>query len=286
MARDRNRALVLRQLADQHVAQIPREFRTSRRSDLSISLVRQWFTYEDHATLVVGSEQHYLLPVPNARGELSIQTQRVPLSSLLQLLVRDWAVDPDGLSKVMRQLNLGQSAQVENQRGEFLRVWVNPQSRTKGVERLGVPAPANTEPSFHALLPRFAADAIESVYGARLKQAEKDDLVAALIRQWLLHDRRGLILTPQARYRIDLVETSEGIKTESERLPLEFVQQLNTWGLAAEEIPFFLHLVNLGLVPDVLADRRRYRVSLDLKTHQVAIREVLPPLVFQIVVGM
>lgn len=275
MARDRNRSLLLRQLAESLIAQVPEELLTSPRPDLSTSLVRQWLTYDGHATLIIGNEQHYFHPAPGPGGELRFDFHRAPVDAWLRQCMREWDCDDDEWVRAIRQLNLGQSAQIETRRGEFLRLWIDPKDRSKGVERLGAnpPAAAPGQRNFTAVAQRQ----IETIF-EQIGDLEKADLIAALLRQWALHDGHALILTPKAKFHIVVTLIPEGIHVTTKTLKTSLPEKLLRCGLAPEDIPPFLHVLNLGLTPEVIDERgRRCRTLTDPKNAKVYMNEVPPP---------
>jgi hypothetical protein len=287
MARDRNRSRLLRQLAECLMAQVPEELLTSPRPDLSTSLVRQWLTYDSHATLLFGDEQHYFRPALGPGGELRYDFHPEPVGAWLRQCMRDWEFGADELGTAIRHLNLGQSAPIENRRGEFLRMWVNPQERSKGIERLGPHPPPGAPPERNYA--KFARDQIEALFGEHIGKLEKEDLAAALVRQWALHDGHALILTPKAKFHIVVTPVPDGTQMTVRTLTTGFPQKLLDCGLAPEEIPPLLHLLNLGLTPEVTDEHgRRCQLLTDPKNAEVRMREVAPPssLVHQITVGM
>jgi hypothetical protein len=268
------------------MAQVPEEFLTSPRPDLSISLVRQWLTYDGHAALIFGNEQHYFRPAPGPGSELHFDLHRVPVGAWIRQSMSDWDFGAEELGKAIRQLNLGQSAQIENRRGEFLRLWINPKERTKGIEKLGPPSPAAV--SVDRNFAKFAQGQIDTIF-EQIGDREKEDLTAALVRQWALHDGHALILTPRAKYHILLTLLPDGTKVTTSVLTTSFPQKLLDCGLAPEDIPPFLHVLNLGLTPEITDEQgRRCQVLTDPKNANVYMKEVPPPspMVNQFTVGM
>src|SRR5207247_1480357 len=92
--------------------------------------------YDGHAALIFGPEQHYFRPAAGSGGELRFDLHRVPVDAWFRQVMREWDFGDDELAKAIRQLNIGQSARIDNRRGEFLRLWINPRERTRGIERL------------------------------------------------------------------------------------------------------------------------------------------------------
>lgn len=277
MARDHNRSRLLRQLAEHLMAQVPEALVTSTRADLSTSLVRQWLTYDNHATLIFGAEQHYFRPGAATGTVLPFDLERVAVDTWFRQCMEDWDFGEEELSRAIRHLNLGQCAQLENQRGQFLRLWVNPQTRSKGVEVLG-PHVTDRIPR-QQLLQKIALREIESLFGARASAAAKEDLIAAVVRQWTLHDDHALILTHDAKYHLVLTPQPDGM-TQATRKPLatSLPRKLLDCGLTPEEVAQFLHVLNLGLAPEITDEQgRRCRVVIDPRTAAVGMELVYPP---------
>lgn len=122
MARDRDRSRKLRQLADKLMAQVPETLFSASAADLSTSLVRQWLTGDGHATLIFGPQQHYFRVRFDTNGEVRLDLHLAPIAPWFSAVARDWEIDEEELHKAVGQMNLGQSAQVENRRGEPLRL--------------------------------------------------------------------------------------------------------------------------------------------------------------------
>src|SRR5438105_2881812 len=126
---------VLRQLAEEILNEIGGQFDVPEpdRRDFVTALVRQWISYDGSATLFVGDQQLYLqleiTPLGNYRVSLSPDSK-----GWNQRILDDWNISPDDLPDVLAQLNRGQSAEVINQEGIPVRLWVNPKERSRGVE--------------------------------------------------------------------------------------------------------------------------------------------------------
>ena len=99
MASDHSRSRKLRKLADEIIANVPEEFLTSPRSELSLSLMRQWLTYENHATLLFPPQQHYLRPNFTVGKKAGFDLHLVPLDTWLAQMMRQWDFGEDLLRK-------------------------------------------------------------------------------------------------------------------------------------------------------------------------------------------
>src|SRR5262245_2772283 len=107
MAGKLNRSQTLRYLANQFLANLPDDALTSPRDDLATSLVRQWLTNDDHATLFIRDEQHYLRPSIRSENKAAIDGRREDAGSWFRQMMRDWEVDDAALREGIRQLNIG-----------------------------------------------------------------------------------------------------------------------------------------------------------------------------------
>src|SRR5206468_5605957 len=142
------------------------------------------------ASLIFGNEQHYFRPTPGPGSELHFDLHRVPVGAWFRQSMSSWEFGAEELSKAIRQLNLGQSAQIENRRGEFLRLWINPKERSKGIERLGGPKPDSAPEGRN--LAKVAESQINILFAERIGAKEKQELIAALVQQWEKYDGRAL----------------------------------------------------------------------------------------------
>jgi hypothetical protein len=277
MATDRNRSRLLRRLAEEIVAQIPDEVLTSARPDLATSLARQWLTYDGHATLIVGEEQHYYQPAIGPAGELRFNHHPVPIGTWFRGCMEDWEFGEEELGRAVRQLNIGQAAGIENRRGAFLRLWVNPRERSRGVEQLG-PRNPNSTPAVRDYA-KIARRQIDSIYPEQMDPRDKADLVASVARQVQLHDGHALILRPKSKFHIVLAPQPDGmLQVSCESKPTPLFGKLLRCGLTPDEAAHLLHLINLGMTPEVTDELgRRCRVVAEPKTGKVSFELVGQP---------
>lgn len=268
MARDPQRSRRLRQLADRLLAGVPDELLTSPRAELATSLVRQWQTYDDHATLVLGGEQHYFKAAVDSGDELQVGHFRVDAAVWFAQCARDHDLDEGQLREAVRQLNVGQSAEVRNRRGEPLRLWANPKDRQKGIEALNPRAPApGTAPDYA----KVARSAVESVAGATPGAGAKEELAASLVRQWAAADGHAVLLTPKAKLHIIAAPQPGGlVSVETRTLATSLPRKLRSCGLTDEGVARLLRLVNLGQAPVVTDEQgRRCQVRVDPRSAEV-----------------
>jgi hypothetical protein len=275
MGRRLNRSQTLRYLANQFLAGLPDDGLTSPRADLSTSLVRQWLTNDDHATLFIGDEQHYLRPSIKSEDSAAIDGNRVGAGSWFRQIMRDWEVDEPTLREGIRQLNIGQSATVENRRGEFLRLWVRAKERSRGVEPLSKslqrPAAARRD------LAKIARDQVDDVFEGGLDPTIRGELVGSIVRQWTANDGHALILTPSAKVQFIVRPKADGgTDVIQKRLDSNLPQKLGSCGVPADDLPYFLHAINLGQAVEVTDESgRRVRVEVDPVNATVGMRLVL-----------
>lgn len=150
MSKSKGHSRALRQLAEEVMGQLAEEFDLpdGERQDFVTSLVRQWISYDGHATFFIAGHQvdfplRYTplgkpccLPVP-------VLTDWTPV------LTGDWKISPDELPEIYEQLNRGQSTEVTNRDGIPLRLSINPKEQRQRVEPLvkeQVPPGTTTRP--------------------------------------------------------------------------------------------------------------------------------------------
>ncbi len=280
VARDRNRSRDLRRVAEHLASEIPEEALTATRAEIATSLLRQWLTYDNHATLFVDTEQHYLTPDIGVGGKIGFGFFKVDAAGWYKELMQDWDFGEEELGVAIRQLNVAQSAQIENRRGEFLRLWANPKERTKGLERLGGP-PRAQPPSETPDFVKLAGRAITAVLSDKLPPADRDELVAAVVRQWAAHDNHALIVTGAKKHHVILEPLPDRLCRLTIRpLKSDLGERLLACGVPPDDLHLVLHRINLGERP-VFADEwgQLGQVTIDPKTAGVSMMVVFltPP---------
>ena len=177
------------------------------RADVATSLVRQWLTYEGHATLFLDDEQVYLDLGRTPLGKPCVVPEPAGHGWVRQL-ARDWKVHPDDLPEVLDQLNRGQSAEVVSADGVPLRLWVNPRERRRGVEPL---AREGYRPTVTRDYGRMAADALEDQLGEGLDPGEMEALARSVAQQWQRYGgHASLFLDGHRRLDLKLHEHGDG----------------------------------------------------------------------------
>jgi hypothetical protein len=283
MAHDHSRSRILRDMAEQITAQMPDELLSSPRPDLATSLVRQWQTYDGHASLIYGPPgqryQHYFRPEFAADGApLRFGQLHSPIDDWFRGCTEDWDFGEEELPRAIRHLNLGQSALVDSRTGAFLRLSINPKDRTRRIERLG---PAEGPPAADQLdrnLLRAARRLVDSIFRGPLDDLSRDDLAASLRRQLTTHDGHALFLTAAAKFHVTERRRPDGMREVAVRtLRTGLPEKLRACGLGPDDVEHFLHLLNLGLTPEVTDEHgRRCRAVTEPKTANVGL-ELLDP---------
>ncbi len=107
--------------------------------ELVTSVVRQWLTYDGHASLLKETARYYLVFCRQGEGYgLGINEVK---GDVLGRFLRDWQIDLDQASEILHRLNLSQSAEVSNRRGQVLRFSHDPKTRTLRLDDPSRPPP-------------------------------------------------------------------------------------------------------------------------------------------------
>ena len=136
------------------------------------------------ATVFVGEQQVYLVLGKTPLGKPVIIPEPA-LDGWMKQLTQDWKISPDDLPDVTDQLNRGQSAEVINQDGIPLRLWVNPKARSRGVEPL---VKENIPPGTKRDYRKIAAAQVEQQFGEALDPDESDEVARSVVKQWQHYD--------------------------------------------------------------------------------------------------
>lgn len=279
VSRDRRRARMLRKIAEDIVAQARLDELTGLPADdVATSMMRQWLTFDGHATFLSEEVQVYFLERP-VRQQEKVSLTPMPIGDWFRRIMRDWDFGNDQLDGILKQLNLGQSAEIKNRQGVRLRLWVNPKEKSKGIEPVGPttqPAPPRRD------YRKIAQDMLDNTFGEELPAAVRDDLATSLVRQWLTFDGHGLVLTPDSRHFFQLTPRPDGgcsveVRRESGR---RLAQELVACGIAPDAVNEVIHRLNLRQTPEFPdAHGRPCRLSVDPKSGRVRLQriEVQPP---------
>jgi hypothetical protein len=280
VTRKNTRSRVLRQLAEELLQSVAgdADLPSDERNDVVTALVRQWITYDGHATVFLPDRQIYLVLGHTPLGK-PVVVPEPGLHGWARQLTQDWQVAPDDLPDVFDQLNRGQSAEVVSAAGVPLRLWVNPKERSRGVEPLVKEAPP---PGWKRDHTRVAAGALEQEFGGALDPDELDELARSVARQWERHDGHACIFL-DAREELVLVcaEADGGMcRVDTRRRAVDLDRTLTAIGLALEAVPDVLVRLNLGQQIE-FRDRRGCRTRLwhDPKVRRIRVEQadVTPP---------
>lgn len=227
---------ILHKLADGDV--LPAE-----RDGLATSLVRQWITYDNHATLFIGEQQIYLSLEHKTTGyQLAQETQ---MSAWIKWLTEDWSIVAEDVSDVLGQLNRGQSAEVVNREGHPIRIWVNPKERSKGVESLAEKPTLTRQKRDHY---KIAVRELEQLFGSRLDDDSKEELAFAVAKQWQQYEgHAGLFIDLHKQFMLRLTEQDNGncrVEVATRQVDLEPV--LLSIGIPGDSINEVIRRINLG----------------------------------------
>ncbi len=244
MPNNKTNSRILRRIANDVLQVIAEgEVLPAERYDLATSLVRQWITYDNHATLFIGEQQIYLtLERKNTGYHLAQETQ---LPAWIKWLTQDWNIVSEDIPNILGQLNRGQSVEVLNSEGVPLRLWVNPKERSKGVELLmESPTPAGLKRDHN----KIAAREMEQLFGSVLDDDSKEELACSVAKQWQEYDgHAGLFVDLRKQFILRLIEQENGnckVEISSQQVDLESV--LLSLGISEDAVSEVISGINLG----------------------------------------
>jgi hypothetical protein len=276
MAHKLTHSQTLRFLADHFLAGLPDEVLTSPRRDLATSLVRQWLTNDGQAALFLGDDLHFLRACVSGPTTAAVEGVKVNAGVWNRQAMRDWEIDPDVWDEGIRQVNLGQSAVVETRRGEYLRLWVNGRERRRGLEALTPPRGRPPRPTLD--LAQIARDELDEVFGTGIDPVTRDVLAEAVAREWAVTGGHAALFTLGARFHLTFNVRPDGTtERTAERLPTDLPDQLRACGVPTDDLPQFLHALNLGQPVEVVTgDGEPVRFVVDPVHAQVAMHRPGP----------
>jgi hypothetical protein len=264
----------LRQLAEDLVQRIGEEYPlpVDERRDLATSLVRQWITYDGHATLFVGGQQVYLILGKTPLGRPRI----VPETELLDWenqLTQRWHIASQELPRVFAQLNRGQSAEVINAEGVPLRLWVDPREKGRGVESMALPSvPGVQKRDYH----RLAEAALEHQFGHDLEVDELEALACSVVHQWERYDGHACLFIEGGHILLSITELDGGnCRVDRVQRTGTVEPLLHELGVPLEAVPAVIVRFNLGQEVEFQDSQGvRQRLWNDPKARQVCMEAV------------
>lgn len=119
----------LRRIAEAELSRHLGDLDDKVRSELAVSLVRQWLTNEGHAAVVLPTHQCWFQMVPREGGGVEVGFGVGEGKSWASFLAEDWGVDEEEIPEVLHQLNVCQTAVCHTTDGQALRVRIDPKER-------------------------------------------------------------------------------------------------------------------------------------------------------------
>jgi hypothetical protein len=236
----------LREIAEDIYDKIAAEagFPDSERADLVTSIVRQWVTCDGHATLLADERRQVFLVVkktPLGTKDVAVEWRRADWSGF----IADWKIDPDEMPAIVHQLNRGQGAETITGDGRPLRVYVDPEKGTHGVEALDEDKrPRPPQRNYHKL----ATDMVSKHLGHRVAARLKEDLVLSVVRQWRRFNGHACVFISECR-QLTLVLTEQsdgGTHINATQGPSNVGNYLVSLGFQPRDLPDVLERINLG----------------------------------------
>lgn len=277
MSKRKINSRALRQLAEELFERVAGddEFPEGERADFVTSLVRQWITYDGHATLFLGNRQVYLVLSRTPLGK-PVVVPEPGLHGWTRQLTQDWKIDPDYLPDLLDQLNRGQSAEAVNGDGIPLRLWVNPQERGRGVEPL---VKEDIPPGAARDYRKIAAGELVRHFGDELGPEETDELACSVASQWRRFDgHASLFIDGRTVFHFKITEHGGGMcEVVTRQLPIDLDAVLSDCGLSPDVFPEVIARLNLGQ-PIEFRDRQGVRTRLwhDPKARRIRLQPLDP----------
>jgi hypothetical protein len=279
----------LRRIAEAIVEKISEdeEISESLHRDFVTSLVRQWITYDGHATLFIGEQQIYFVLGNTSLGEYRIVPEPA-LPGWVSRVKEDWKLNPDELPEITEQLNRGQGAEVLNTEGIPLRLWVNPKEKSKGVEPLVKQlVPPGRKTDYRTI----AAKELEQHLGGDLGEDEMDEFACSVAKQWQQHEGHAcLFINEERQLVLKLTEHDDGgCMVTTDTMSVSLGPVLSSLGFPPEAMPEVIARINLGqeiefrdrkAVPSILRydPKTRRIVVRALNSHPAGPRNTIPPI--------
>ncbi len=236
----------LRRIAEDIYDKIAAEagFAYDERDDLVTSIARQWMTYDRHATLLADEHRQFYFNVE--RTPLGVMNVSVRKSDADWTgFIDDWKIDPDDLPAIIHQLNRGQGAETITIDGRPLRIYVDPQKSTLGVEPMDEETRERpAERDYHKL----ADDIVRRQLGRQVSPAVKEELVLSVVKQWRQFDGHACIFIDERRLiTLSLTEQGDGgTNIDAGQTTIDAGKFLVSLGIPSREVSEVLERINFG----------------------------------------
>jgi hypothetical protein len=243
--------------------------------DITTSLVRQWLTYGGHAILFLDGERVSFDLDQSRPDKLRLGQGVVPgTRELLERWQIDWKIDPEAWPDIFDQLNRGQSAEVINNDGVALRLWVNPNERKIGVEP---PDKCRTPPGWKPDYHKIAADGVWRFCRDR-EPDEVEKLIDSVVRQWQNYEGHACLFFPGARVAFRFTQLEEGSEVTVNERSFQVEASLASLQVRPEDVPEMIDRINLGQEIEFRNSKgESCRLWHNPKTGCFASRPIAPP---------
>jgi hypothetical protein len=245
----------------------------SDKEDITTSLVRQWLTYDGHATLFLEEEQVYLHLDRSPLGKLCVRPEEAP-AGWMKDIAEQWKIDLQALPDVCDQLNRGQSAAVTNDDDILLRLWVNPKERSKGVEPPDKqPLPPGWKPDYH----KIAAHNVRH-FCRGLDADEVEQLIDSVVRQWQQYEGHACLFFSGEVVTFLFTHLEDGSQVTRKVEPFHLEATLAAHLVPPEDVPEMIARLNLGQEIEFRnGNGKLCRLWPDPKAGRIYCRPLTPP---------
>jgi hypothetical protein len=232
MSRRRKNNRVLREFAHQVFDQmvekgafIPEEVRP----DLATSIVRQWTTFDGHATLFINNWQFNLVLVQSDAADPAARCEAAPNKHAADLETT-WMVDPSSFGQLFERLNVGQAADVVNRDGVALHISLNPKERRLTVETVERTPPVTT--SLQEVELKIAQDLLLSRFGSSIDPKLREVLARSVAEQWFRFEgAASLFPNPRTEHHFRLTRQASGCKVRASKFDVHLDAALGELGV-------------------------------------------------------
>jgi hypothetical protein len=215
----------------------------SQRRDFATSLVRQWITFDGHATLFIGEQQIYFILDTTSLGQCRVKPDPA-LQGWVTRMIKKWKINPEKRSEIIQQLNLGQGAEVVNMEGLPLRFSVNPKENFNKIDQWAKKTVLSWGISEYS---KLAGDVLAAQLGTSLHKDRIDQLAHGVAKQWQQYQgHASLFLDLEQQLLLTLTENDVAcmVTVAEDKLRLEPV--LIPLGIDPGLTPQVIAQVNLG----------------------------------------